>query len=144
MDFSFFTRRFFRKNLRKFISQMGNAPGVYERMYGVQKAKSFFLRELLPASELATLHWSYCTSFWFHLDSIHTQTSLLAKPKLGTTPAPLLVIYSFNQYTSFVSRKSINNLMACLERVQWRYQNRERRGRGGQLLFYVLKQVECR
>ena len=35
MDFSFFTHRFFRKNLRKFISQMGNAPGVCERMYGV-------------------------------------------------------------------------------------------------------------
>ena len=56
MDFSFFTRRFFRKNLRNFFSPMGNAPRVYERIYGVQKAKSFFLRELSPASELATLH----------------------------------------------------------------------------------------
>ena len=63
MDFSFFTHRFFWKNLRNFVSQMGNAPGVYERMYGVQKAKSFFLRELLPASELATLHWWYCICY---------------------------------------------------------------------------------
>ena len=56
MDFSFFTHRFFGKNLQIFFSPMGNAPGVCERMYGVQKAKSFFLRELSRASELATLH----------------------------------------------------------------------------------------
>ena len=56
MDFSFFTHRFFGKNLRNFFSPMGNAPGVCERMYGVQKTTSFFLRELSHASELATLH----------------------------------------------------------------------------------------
>ena len=61
----------------------------------------------------------------------------------GRTPPPPTVVWTFGQ-KKFVSRKSINKLMACLERVQWRYQNRERRGRGGQLLFYVLKQVECR
>ena len=48
--------------------------------------------------------------------------------------------FVFEQEISYEKIK----LIACLKRVQWRYQNRERRGRGGQLLFYVLKQVECR
>ena len=73
MDFSFFTHRFFGKNLRKFSSQMGNAPGVCERMYGVQKAKGFFLRELSRASELATLHWSYCTQYLYWIRYFGTQ-----------------------------------------------------------------------
>ena len=68
--------------------------------------------------------------------------SLDAQNGVGPPPPPT-VVWTFGQ-KKFVSRISINKLIACLERVQWRYQNRERRGRGGQLLFYVLKQVECR
>ena len=38
MDFSFFTHRFFVKNLGKSISQMGNPIGVYETNYKVKQA----------------------------------------------------------------------------------------------------------
>ena len=40
MDFSVFAHRFFKENLWKFISQMGNALGVYESSYVIKKAKS--------------------------------------------------------------------------------------------------------
>ena len=42
MDFSFFTHRFFVKNLCKFISQMGNSLGVYGTNYKVKKVKNLF------------------------------------------------------------------------------------------------------
>ena len=37
-DFSFFDRRFWKENLWKFISQMGNALGVCESGYGSKNA----------------------------------------------------------------------------------------------------------
>ena len=96
MDFSFFARRFFRKNLRNFFSPMGNAPRVYERIYGVQKAKSFFLRELSPASELATLHWSYCNLFELILRHIFSNQTFFDLALFKSKLRPNFIFFKFN------------------------------------------------
>ena len=58
-------------------------------------------------------------------------------------PPPPSVVWTFGQ-KKFVSRKSINKLMACLERVQWCIKT-GKEGVGGTATFcFVLKQVECR
>ena len=60
MDFSFFTQRFFMKNLWKFISQMGSPLGAYESNYEVKKFKPLLLRKIWLPSDLLFLEWSYC------------------------------------------------------------------------------------
>ena len=60
---NFAVRLKLKLSLAKLISPMGFARllGVYESMYGVKKAKRFFLMEILHASELARIPLFHCT-----------------------------------------------------------------------------------
>ena len=61
MDFSFFTHRFFGKNVWKFLSNMGNPLGVYKTSYKVRQIKNLLFGKIWPPSDLLFLEWSYCT-----------------------------------------------------------------------------------
>ena len=61
MENTFVFRLKLKLSLAKLILPMGNILGVYESMYGVKKAKRFFLIEILHASELARIPLFHCT-----------------------------------------------------------------------------------
>ena len=63
IDFSFFTLRFFVKNLWKFLSQMGNPLGVYETNYKV-KFQKFIIGENMASFRLALSTVKQTPTIW--------------------------------------------------------------------------------